>query len=211
MQKFSTLIISLGLAFCSHAQDIKLLDYAPQYAKLKVKERKTIEIKNNKGQQDTMVYGLAIMNEHGLPIHYTEYFARGRKMAEYTYEYDGAGKLINHSVATTFNDWQKVDFKIAHDAKGRLSSRELPESISNFWIKETFQYNSNGVLIKNQHWYEKDGGLTPLDYKDYPPTLQVDDNSLTYINDQHGLLILHQLYNSQGKIERCWKHEYAFR
>lgn len=209
MQKFSTLIISLGLAFCSQAQDIKLLDYAPQYAKQKVSERKSSEIKLYKGIMDTTVCGVAKFNAQGKVVHYTEYFARGRKMAEYSYEYDANGKLVAGTVQTTFNDWQPLAFQLNFDTKGRLISRELPESISNFWKKETFHYTNTGVLIKNEKWHDLNGTLSLMETKDYPQTLTTTENSLTYIYNPQGLLMIHQLYNSNGKVERSMHYDYV--
>jgi len=211
MQRLLSFFIVCAISHLIQAQDIKLMDYAPQYAKNQVSERKAFEIKNSNGKQDTCIQGLALINEKGFPTLYTEYFARGRRMAEYSFEYDETGKLIRHSVMTTFNDWQPMDFKLTFDTKGRLISRELPESISSFWKKETFHYNNSGVMIKNEHWYEKDGSLMIMDTKDYPPSLVVEESSLTYINNPKGLLMLHQWYNSSGKVDKCWKYEYGYR
>lgn len=211
MHRLISLFIVCAIGNSIPAQDIKLMDYAPQYAKHKVSERKAFEIKSVNGKQDTCIQGLAMINEKGYPVHYTEYFARGRKMAEYAYEYDGTGKLIRHSVMTAFNDWQPIEFKLTFDNKGRLASRELPESISSFWIKETFHYNNAGVMIKNEHWYEKEGSLALMDYQDYPSSLQTEESSLTYINNPKGLLMLHQWYNSNGKVDKYWKYEYSYR
>lgn len=195
----------------SAAQDIKLMDYASQYAKLRVSERKSIEVRYNEKGQDSSITGFAIFNEQGLPIQYTEYFARGRKMAEYYFEYDNNRKLSRHYVKTVFNDWEPLEFKVTFDKQGRISSRELPEQISNFWKRETFSYSNTGTLIKSEHWVEQNGKLIAADSLDYPPHLKVEENSLTYIADQNGLLILHQLYNSKGKVDRCRKYEYSFR
>jgi len=209
MKNFFTLVIVFGLSLIAQAQDIKLLDFAPQYTKLKVVERKTTEIKTYKGAPDTTVCGIAKFDAKGRIIHYTEYFARGRKMAEYFYNYDATGKLISNTVQTTFNDWQPIELQLTFDSKGRLSSRELPESISNFWKTEVFHYTNSGVLIKNEKWHEMNGALSLMETKDYPQTITAHENSLTYIYNPQGLLMIHQLYNN-GKVDRSWHHEYIY-
>lgn len=209
MQKFSALTISFLLTIFAQAQDIKLLDYAPQYAKQKVSERKATEIKTYKGVLDTTICAFATFNAQGKVTNYTEYFARGRKMAEYVYEYSASGNLIACTVQTTFNDWQPLALQLTFDANGRLISRELPETISNFWKKETFHYNKAGVLVKNEKWHDFKGASTVMETNDYPQSLSTSENSLTYIYNPKGLLMIHQLYNSNGKVERSFHFDYT--
>lgn len=211
MKKLFFLIPILSVCGTSFGQDIKLLDYSSLYAKNKVWEQQTREIRNRNGQVDTTVLGKAIFNEAGLPVHYTEFFARGRKMAEYDYEYDTQMKLVRHTVKTTFNDWEPMEFILQHDSKGRIISRELPETISNFWKKETYTYNNSGILIRSEQWYDEDGQLVMKASKEYPATIQPDPQSLTYIHGPNGLLLLHQHYNGTGKVERTWQYDYSYR
>lgn len=211
MKHVFTLYLILSAAFSANAQDIKLIDYSSIYARNKVTEQQTIDIRNRNGQSDTTVLGKAIFNEAGMPIHYTEFFARGRRMAEYAYEYDSQMRLLRHTVKTTFNDWEPTDFILQHDSKGRIISRELPETISNFWKKETYTYNNSDVLIKAEQWYDVDGELVVKSTKDYPTSIQPDPASLTYIHGPNGLLLLHQHYNGSGKVERTTQYAYSYR
>jgi hypothetical protein len=211
MKHVFTLGLILSASLSTSAQDIKLIDYSSLYARNKVTEQQTIEIKNRNGQSDTTVLGKVAFNEAGYPLHYTEFFARGRRMAEYTYEYDNQMRLVRHSIKTTFNDWEPMDFILSYDSNGRIISRELPETISNFWRKETYTYNNSGVLIKAEQWYEEDGQLSVKSQREYPGSIQPDPTSLTYIHGPNGLLLLHQHYNGSGRVERTWQYDYNYR
>ena len=206
---FLTLLVGFNVNLL--AQDIKLMDYHAQYMNMKVTERRANEIRYSSNKTDTSQVSHAIFNSKGMPVRYTEYFARGRKLAEYTFEYGNDGRLKRHTVSTTFNDWQPVEFILTFDSKGRLISRELPQSIDNFWKKETFHYNQQNILARMEQWYEYNGTLVSQKQIDFPETLTPDVNSLTYIHDQNGLLLLHQFYNKLGKVDRCVKFEYAYR
>src|SRR5690606_11346669 len=119
MRFFTTVLISM-IAVSLYGQDIKLLDYASNYASKKVTARKSYEIKYRGGITDTTITGEARIDENGRMIHYTEYFARGRKMAEYAYEYDADGRVTRNTVQLVFNGWEPVDFILSYDNKGRL-------------------------------------------------------------------------------------------
>lgn len=211
MHKIYAVLLSFLVFNSLVGQDIKLIDYQPLYKKLRVSERTTTEVKTLKGTPDTTVYGHAQFNEQGEMVHYTEYFARGRKMAEYSYEYDSSGKVFKNTVSTTFNDWQPVEILLSFDAAGKLMGREIVEDINNFWKKETYQYNKSGVLIKSEKWYNIKSELVLMDTKNYPQTNTGEENTLTFIHDENGMLLIHQLYNPAGKVERSWRYTYKYR
>jgi hypothetical protein len=208
MLRAFTFIILICSTVGACAQDLKPNDFAAVFAKNHISKRicKEIKFENNKAIDSVMI-GEAHFDAQGRMIHYTEFFARGRKMAEYNYTYDATGKMIAASVALVFNDWKPLDFILTHDAKGRVVSRELKESVANFWKKESFTY-SGSILVKSEQWYEVNGGLIPNTYKDYPPTLEPRENSLTYIHDTRGLLIMHQLFNRTGRAEKALVYSY---
>jgi hypothetical protein len=200
-------LISMGLS----AQDLKLLDYAPQYQKLKVKGRNCNEVRY-KGDKvaSTLQLGQAEFDAQGKLVKYTEYFAGGKKMAEFLYTYDAKGKLEKNTVALVFNNWEALEFKLSFDAKGKLTARELPQTISNFWQKETFTYSPQGVMIKSEQWYMNSGKLVPQTKQDYPASLTSKENSLSMIHDEKGLLIIKQFFGAGGKVDKSWKYEYMY-
>lgn len=65
-------------------------------------------------------------------------------------------------------------------------------------------------MVKAEQWYDQEGTLKALEYKDYPPNIAPKDNSLSYLHDQKGLLILHRIYNNTGLVERARKYDYSF-
>ncbi len=191
------------------AQDIKPLDYASFYQKHKVKTRECYEVKyKGNHASDSVHLGSEVFNASGLLIGYTEYYAKGQKMAEYHYEYDAKNKLVSSSIQLVFNDWKEIDFKLTFDAKGKLIRRELPESIPSFWTAESYIYNTSGILVKSEQWYTVDGKLQSMSHKDYPSSLAPKENSLSYIYDAKGMLILHQIYQN-GKVSTAYKYDYT--
>jgi hypothetical protein len=201
------IVFSRGLS----AQDMKLLDYAPLYQKLKVKGRNCSELRY-KGDKvsSTLQLGQAEFDTQGKLVKYTEFFAGGKKMAEYIYTYNAKGKLEKNTVALVFNNWEVVDLNLSFDAKGKLISRELPLTVSNFWQKETFTYSPQGVMIKSEQWYMNGGKLVPQTKQDYPASLTSKENSLSLIHDEKGLLIIKQFFGAGGKVDKSWKYEYVY-
>jgi hypothetical protein len=202
--------IALWGASAALSQDLKPLDYAKLYARNHVTTRVCKEVKYKMKQAvDSTMLGIANFDKNGRMIHYTEFFAGGKKMAEYEYKYDDAGKMIKASVSLVFNNWVPLDFELKYDHKGRVVSRELREQVANFWKKETYTYTSE-VLLKSEQWYDINGGLVALTHKDYPPHIEVSDNSLTYIVNEKGLIILHQFISGRGQVDRALSYEYYY-
>jgi hypothetical protein len=206
--KFFTSLLLLSAMVTAHAQDLKPLDYASLYAKHKITSRECVELRYaGNTVSDTIKYGDAEFDAAGRMIRYTEYFSRGRKMAEYIYEYDATGKMVRNTVSLVFNDWTPLEMILTHDDKGRVIARELPEALPNFWRKETYSYK-DGVLIRSEQWFDVNDELKPLTHHDYPASLKPADNSLTYIHDQKGLLILHQFYGKTGGMDKALSYTY---
>lgn len=197
------------LAISTQAQDIKPLDYAGKYKQQQIRERHTYEVKyqGNKAV-DSVLLGTAFLDENGRMTKYIEYFMKGRKMAEYDYQYDESGKIIANTVKLAFNQWQTLQFELKYDAKGKLIERSLPEPVANFWQKETYSYTSAGVLIKSEQWYSQNGNLLALSNKEYPTSIQPSETSLTYIHDQNGLMMVHQFYSLNGSADKAHVFKY---
>ncbi len=202
--------IAISSMQAAHAQDLKALDYAKLYARNNVSTRVCKEVKYKMKQAvDSTMVGIANFDKNGRMIHYTEFFAGGKKMAEYEYKYDDSGKMIKSTVSLVFNNWVPLDFILKYDQKGRVVSRELNEQVANFWKKETYTYTSE-VLLKSEQWYDINGGLVVLTHKDYPPHIEVSDNSLTYIVNERGLIILHQFISGRGEVDKALCYEYYY-
>ncbi|MCC6600158.1 MAG: hypothetical protein IT223_05740 [Crocinitomicaceae bacterium] len=175
-----------------------------------VKLRVCREIKYNIKSNDTTRFGEEVFDQFGRITTYTEYFAGGKVFAIYEYIYGEKNKVEKNIVKHIFNDFQPVEFILAYDAAGRLISRTLPNPIRNFWVKESFTYTKNGVLVKAEQWYSVEDTLKVLYSKEYPLSLRPIENSLVYLYDQKGLLVLHQFYSRAGKLDRCRSFEYSF-
>lgn len=190
------------------AQDIKPLDYKEVYKKQHIQSRDCYELKYKASQViDSVLTGKETFNEKGQLIHFTESYMRGKKMADYRYEYDTQGKLSRNTISLVFNDWKEVEMKLTFDASGKVISRELPEAIPSFWVKETFTYNKAGIMTKSEQWYLVDGALKAMTSKEYPGSITPLDNSLTYIYDQQGLLIMHNKHDN-GRVVSAKKYHY---
>lgn len=206
--KFFATFLSLLFSVALFAQDLKPLDYASVYQKNHVKSRDNYELKY-KGSVvvDSVHLGHEDFNEKGQLIHYTENYSKGKKMAEYQYAYDEKGKLIKNTVSLVFNEWKEMEFKLTYDQAGRVIARELPEPVTSFWVKETYTYNKSGVLIKSEQWYLVDGTLKSMTSQDYPPVIKPLENSLTYIYDHRGLMIMHNKH-VDGRVTSARKYHY---
>lgn len=206
--KFFTTSLFAILTLSALSQDIKPLDYSAAYMKNHIRTRDCYELKY-KGSLviDSVHIGKEEFNEKGLLVRYTENYSRGKKMAEYHYSYDERGKLITSTVNLVFNDWKPMTFKLSFDQAGRVISRELPEAIPSFWVKETYTYNKSGILIKSEQWYLIDGVLKSMTTQEYPATTVPSDNSLTYIYDNRGLIIMHNKHVN-GKVTSAKKYHY---
>jgi hypothetical protein len=200
------ILVSTSLA----AQDLKPLDHAAQYKKHHVKSRDTFKVKYlAQNKKDSTLTAHEEFNAKGQLIRFIEYYSKGEQMAIYTYEYNEAGKIIKNTVSLVFDGWKEKELQLTHDAKGRLLSRELPESVPNFWKKETFSYSPTGILTKSEQWYEVAGVAKPLNHKDYPPDMIQKDNSLNQIYDTKGLLIIHNQYvNGKIAFADCYSYSY---
>lgn len=206
----AAIICSMSITLPSVAQDIKPLDYSSKFKQQQVRERDTYEVKYQGNQAvDSVLLGKTFFDQSGRMSKYIEYFMKGRKMAEYDYVYDEAGRIVSSTVKLVFNDWQPLTFDLRHDTNGRLIERSLPEPVANFWQKETYQYSSSGILIKSEQWYPLNGQLVAQSKKEYPSTIQPQDNSVTYIHDQNGLMLVHQLFGSSGKADKALVYSYT--
>ena len=207
MKFFATLFFAIFSLTCI-SQDLKPLDYAATYKKNHIRSRDSYELKY-KGAvvSDSVHLGKEEFNEKGQLIHFTENYSKGKKMAEYHYTYDESGKLIKNTISVVFNDWKELEFKLTYDQAGRVIARELPEPITSFWMKETFTYNKSGIMIKSDQWYMVDGALKSMTSQEYPGTIAPSENSLTYIYDHRGLMIMHNKHVN-GRVTTAKRFHY---
>ncbi|MDZ4822684.1 MAG: hypothetical protein SH856_04430 [Flavobacteriales bacterium] len=167
------------------------MDFAPLFKKNKVRTQTTKEISyRDKIALDTLITGIAEFDVNGRMISFKEFFARGRHYATYSYQYDAEGKIYSASIEHVFADFRPINFTLTYDTKGRVIERLLQEPIRNFWMKETYNYNSAGILVKSEQWYDRDGKLEALSNKTHPGSIIRDERSLTNLYDQHELPLL---------------------
>lgn len=202
----TTLALLSGLG--ASAQDLKLLDYTTEFKKNGITQRVCKEVKYAKTPADTLIVGVAHFDQQGRMFEYHEYFAGGRIYAIYQYGFNEKGVLSSALVKHVFNQMEPIEMDIEVNGTGKVTALTLREPIRNFWQKQTFTYNSIGVMIRSEQWFDRDGKLTSLNRKEYPAYLGPSDNSLTHLFDQRGLEIVHQFYGSTGQIERAWLFMY---
>lgn len=211
---YFTLFLSLFIFAQSnlHAQDLKASDYAALFAKNKITERTWHEVKfAGSAVKDSLIKGNEKFDANGRLIESTEYFAGGKVLAVQKFTYDAKGKMTGCTIEHAFNEMKPVEVKLTYDAKGRVIERVLTEELRNYWTKETTTYNSAGIIVKTQQWFNQNGTLQPLNNKEYPANISAANNSLTYLHDQRSLPVAHQFYNANGKLERAWRYKYSVR
>lgn len=192
------------------SQDIKLLDHALQFKKHKVATRDCYEIKYKENLAvDSIHRSYEEYNQNGRLMKFTEYYSKGKEMAVYRYEYDEKGNITRNTLSLVFNNWQEIEMILTFNEKGRLIQREMPETIANFWCKETFTYGSDGKMVRSDQWYMTGGATKALSHKNYSDQIESRENSPTHIYDTKGLLIIHQTYkNGISDSAFCYNYTY---
>lgn len=205
-------LIALGASLCGNvttscAQDLKFLDQQSALADNKVRGVNTVEIRySGNNATDTIPKGMAEFDNNGRITQYTEFFARGKKSAVFSYLYDSNGHLASSYVAHRKEDFKPVPFMMEFDDKGRMVTRWPARPIDEFWVKEIFTYAPNGVMVKATQIYAN-GDRT---FQEYPATMMPKENSLSFLYDQHGLLQAQQLFNKQGKVSSVLRFMYKY-
>lgn len=205
MKIFTFTACLLMASVASVAQDVKHIDYQQAYEKNKVKSVNSLEVRF-KGNQavDTIPKGSAEMDERGRLVKYTEYFAKGRKNAVYTYHYDANGRLEAGEVACRTVDFKPVAFMMEFDKQGRMISRIPTEPIPGFWEREVFIYSNSGSLVRAEQHYPN-GQMT---FAEYPANIVPKENTMSWMYDQKGLVQSHQIFNRSGVSDRMIVFKY---
>lgn len=193
------------------SQDLKSLDYAPLFKSNKVKSRicHSIQYKNSE-PIDTLIHGIERFDSNGRLIYYEEFYAKGKTKAYYHYAYDQNGKLLESNVEHFSVDFKPIALICSFDAKGRILERKPETNLQNFWIKETYCYNASGVLIKTEQVYESNGKSAGSTQNTYLPHLKVPDDSITYIHDKKGLLLLYRTFDNHGNVINAKSYTYEY-
>jgi uncharacterized protein YkuJ len=193
-----------------NAQDIKSLDKCKHYAHQKVQTRKCVEIKfDGYTPTDTLDISYEEFDSNGRIIRYIEYSPIGKQLAEYHYSYNAKNQIAEMTVSHQYTDWQEIILTPTYDASNKMLSRQPKEKIHGLWEKETFQYDVRGELVCSEQWYTINGELKPVTKKFFPMHIEKKENSLSYIFDNHDLLIIEQLYQS-GKSDKTRSYFYTF-
>ncbi|MEY3398476.1 MAG: hypothetical protein RL220_1070 [Bacteroidota bacterium] len=192
------------------AQDLKVLDYAPQFAKEKISERRchVISYKGN-SPTDTMLLTIEKFDQSGRVTECTEYMRGQRQKSHYLYSYDKSGRISGSQVEFYSLPGENVELVCSYDSRGKLISRKPARTIPGFWIEESYVYNASGVIVETKQAYDSGGKAVILPLSAYPQTLKALDNSLTYIYDQHQLLILHRLFNERGEMHQVKSYSFV--
>ena len=210
MKRSLLLLFIVFFSTIAHSQCVKSLDFSKDYKKNKVSSRKCTEyIYNGYSITDSIVISEANFDAEGRIVKYTEFFARGRKLNEQTFEYNEAGQMTKSFVSHVFNDWQPVEMILEFDSSGKLISRTCPVEIRNFWMKEVYHYNAKGKQIKCDQLKQGAQTLEMKSSQEFAPTLHSGENTPMDIHDPNGLLSIHQFYNSSGTVDRVWKYVYS--
>lgn len=209
--KKSLLLLFIGISsLFVQGQCIKSLDFSKDYKKNKVTSRTCTEYSySGYTVTDSIKISEATFDAEGRITKYIEFFARGRKLNEQTFEYNEKGELTKSLVSHAFNDWQPVEMILEFDSSGRLISRTCPIEIRNFWMKEVYHYNAKGKQIKCDQLKQGAQTLEMKSSQEFAPTLHSGENTPMDIHDPNGLLSIHQFYNSSGTVDRVWKYVYS--
>ncbi len=193
----------------SLGQDIKSFEYAKHYQKHKVQSKKCVEIRFlGNVPIDTLVVSLEEFDRIGRISRYIEYDRRSMPEAEYHFDYDASGN-VRITVAHKYSDWEEIALIPEYDAKNRLVARTPSVKPNGFWDKETFNYDVNGNVTSRDRWYNVDGESKPVINRSFPETVEKDESSLSYIFDEHDLLIIEQLYRG-GVSDKSRNYVYTF-
>lgn len=205
------LLLTIGFtSLFAQSQCVKSLDFSKDYKKNKVRTRICTEYTySGYSVTDSIVISEASFDSEGRIIKYTEFFARGRKLNEQTFEYNENGQISKSTVAHVFNDWTPVELSLEFDSSNRLISRTCPIEIRNFWAKEVYHYNKQGKQIKCDQLKQGAQTLEMKSSQEFAPNLHSGENTPMDIHDPNGLLSIHQYYNSSGTVDRVWKYVYA--
>jgi hypothetical protein len=192
----------------TQAQDIKYMDYRDAYKRNSVAQVQSVEVRYRGNEAvDTLPVGVAEIDEKGRMIRYVEFFARGRKSAEYIYHYDAYGRIASAEIAHRALDFRPVPFVVEFDDKGRMVSRAPQETIPGFWEREEFMYSPDGTLVKAWQYYPTGQSSS----SEYPASVLPKENSLSWIFDQKGLPVTQQVFDRSGKSERAILFRYKYR
>gem|GEM_PF-935978 len=206
--KLTLLMILLVGPFC-YSQDLKMLDFAPLMKKNRVHKRicSTVKYQNNV-PTDTIPFGLEEFDANGRLVYYEEYYSRGKLKAKYRYGYDANGVITRSTVEHFSNDFQLINLINVFDASGRITERKPEISIQNFWTVEKYTYNSGGVLVTSEQFYESNGKPTGATKNNYLPHLKTPDDSIVYIYNSKELMILHRFYDEHGNVRSSKVYSY---
>jgi hypothetical protein len=190
------------------AQDIKSLDYVALYKKSKIKSFTIDQVRyQHQKAVDTSIVGIGQINEQGLLTTYKEYNGANKWSCTHYYSYDVKGKINTSEIEFAEQPGQKYLCTLEYHPNGKLKSRSIaPEGI-HFWFKESYEYNKAGVMIKSTQHYHNNGNAVEQ-VTSYPEIISPKENSLNYIYDQRGLLILRQFYNAQSVVFKAHIYRY---
>jgi hypothetical protein len=182
------------------AQDIKSLDYAALYKKSKIKSVTIDQVRfQHQKAVDTSMVGIGQINDQGLLTTYKEYNGANKWSCTHYYGYDVKGKIIRSEIEFAEQPGHKHLCTLEYHPNGKLKSRNISPDGIHFWFKESYEYNKVGVMIKSTQHYHNNGNAVEQ-VTNYPEIISPKENSLNYIYDQRGLLILRQFYNAQSVV-----------
>jgi hypothetical protein len=208
MKKLTALLASIAFASMGYTQDVKFMEQRDLLASEKVASVQTVEIRF-KGDEaiDSIPKGKAEFDDHGRMIRYTEFFARGRKAAEFIYEYDDKGRLVSSSVSHRAMEFRPIPMKMEMDDQGRMISRAPAETIPGMWEKETFSYDRNGGLVRADQWYSN-GQHT---FDEYPAQMMPGASHMSMLMAPNGLIHAQQRYDGQRQLTGILRYRYTKR
>jgi hypothetical protein len=205
------IILSLLIVVSAYSQDLKSLDFAPLYKTNKIKTRTchSIQYRNNT-PADTVIFGIEKFDSNGRLIYYEEFYAKGRTKARYHYAYDVKGNMTSSIVEHFSVDFRPTSIINSYDPNGKIIERKPEQILQNFWVAEKYTYNSSGVLIKTEQVYESNGKAAGSTQNSYLPHLKVPDDSITYIFDKKGLLLLYRTFDNSGNVINTKAYSYEY-
>jgi hypothetical protein len=184
---------------CVNGQDIKLIEYKELFKKHKIKQCEVLQVQHKKDGKDSVVIGRYAMNELGMVMHYDEYTTTGQLSCSHFFTYDSKNKLTASAIEFASKPAERFPFQLEFNQAGQLVSRSLSDCGINYWHKESYEYNATKVLTRSIQHYQNESQQVKIE-QTYPGEVSPKENTLNFIYDNRGLLILRQFYNSQNKV-----------
>ncbi|MCH2199516.1 MAG: hypothetical protein MK081_12115 [Flavobacteriales bacterium] len=158
---------------------------------------------------DTCLVSRAELDGEGRPVIFENYFACGRLFSREEITYTSDSTLITYACVPT--RWETSRLEVTQDDQGRIKTRTFNGAQA--W-KDEFVYADDGNIVKAIRYQKRGEQWQPIEIKKFLNKREDKEhraeNNLTYIHDQQGLLLIHNVYSNSGQLTMVRKYSYEF-